>query len=754
VVDKDLHEKPEKGTGNPRGEREKGQSSAGSRRFQPGVRRKGGTTRIRRRPSADSIAGQGSWDPSRYINRELSWLEFNHRVLEEALNERHPLLERVKFLSIVSSNLDEFFMIRVAAIKEQILADVVEYSPDGRIPLQQLKAIHERVSVMLADMSSCFWDVIHPRLGEAGIRLLKTAELTPKEKKVLSTLFANEIFPVLTPLAFDPGHPFPYISNLSLNLAVVVTDKKGGERFARVKVPDVLPRLIEVPGDESSPSTFRFVWLEDMISENLGLLFPGLTVKESYVFRVTRNADIEIEEDEAGDLISSIAESLRMRRYGSVVRVGMQSDTPARIKDILIENLEITQDDVYDLKPPLGLSHLMELMKLPRPDLKDVPFTPRLLTLDEDADEIFSLIRRGDQILHHPYDSFAPVVQFIKSAVQDPNVLAIKQTLYRIGKESPLIPLLIEAAENGKQVAVLVELKARFDEENNIIWARKLERAGVHVVYGLVGLKTHAKMAMVIRKEQDGLRRYVHLGTGNYNQITARVYTDLGYMTCREDIATDVSEVFNYLTGYSKRDSYARLNVAPVNLRKKVMELIGSEIEHAKGGREARMILKMNAITDVKTIEALYEASNAGVKIDMIIRGICSLRPGIRGMSENIRVVSIVGRFLEHSRVFHFANGGNPELYLSSADLMGRNLDHRVELMFPVADPVLAESIRAEVLDTALADTIGARLLGPDAKYTHTANLNGSERVDSQAFLLQSRMKPQEPKRAVPKEAV
>ncbi len=752
--DKDIPERVDKGGTGQRTEKDRSGSPPGARRFSSSSKRKTGPAKIRRRrPSADS-AGQGSVDPSRYINRELSWLEFNHRVLEEALDERHPLLERVKFLSIVSSNLDEFFMIRVAAIKEQILADVVEYSPDGRIPLQQLKAIHERVSVMLAQMSSCFWNDLHPRLNETGIRLLKMAEMSGKDRKILSNLFANEIFPVLTPLAFDPGHPFPYISNLSLNLAVVVTDKKGNERFARVKIPDVLPRLIEIPGDEASPASFRFVWLEDLVRENLGLLFPGMAVKESYVFRVTRNADVEIEEDEAGDLISTIAESLRMRRYGSVVRVGMEVDTPSRIKDILIENLEITQDDVYDLKPPLGLSHLMELMKLPRPDLKDTPFTPKPLTLDEESEEIFGMIRRGDLILHHPYDSFAPVVQFIRSAVQDPAVLAIKQTLYRIGKESPLIPLLIEAAENGKQVAVLVELKARFDEENNIIWARKLERAGVHVVYGLVGLKTHGKMAMVIRKEQDGLKRYVHLGTGNYNQITARVYTDLGYMTCREDIAADVSEVFNYLTGYSKRDSYARLTVAPVNLRRKVMELIGREIEHAKNGREGRMILKMNALTDVKTIEALYEASNAGVKIDMVIRGICSLRPGIKGMSENITVTSIVGRFLEHSRVFYFANGGEPDLYLSSADLMGRNLDHRVELMFPVGDPELAATIKREVLDTALEDTVCARILGADGKYARVAVLNGSERLDSQAVILQSRMKPQEPKRAVPKEAV
>ena len=754
---KDEMEKQEQESQVPDGsDRDSELSSASEEKAPTRTKRKARTSRVRRRrlPSADAAVGQGSVEPSLYINRELSWLEFNHRVLEEALDERHPLLERVKFLSIVSSNLDEFFMIRVAAIKEQIMADIVEYSPDGRIALQQLKAIHERVSTMLQQMSSCFWNALHPKLAEAGIHLLKVDQLTETERKAVSVLFAREIFPVLTPLAFDPGHPFPYISNLSLNLAVVVTNQKGEERFARVKVPDVLPRLIEVPDGDSSARVFRFVWLEELIRENLSMLFPGMTVIESYAFRVSRNADIEIEEDEAGDLISTIAESLRQRRYGSVVRVGMERDMPARIKDILVENLEINQDDVYDLTPPLGLSHLMQLLKLPRPDLKDAPFNPRPLFMDDDAEDIFSVIRRGDIVLHHPYDSFMPIVQLIKAAVQDPAVLAIKQTLYRIGKESPLIPLLIEAAENGKQVAVLVELKARFDEENNIIWAKKLERAGVHVVYGLVGLKTHGKMAMVIRKEQDGLCRYVHLGTGNYNPVTARIYTDLSYLTCREDTAADVSEVFNFLTGYSRRDVFTRLSVAPLNLRTRVMELIRREIDHALNGREARMILKMNALTDVQTIESLYEASRAGVKIDLIVRGICSLRPGIKDVSENIRVISIVGRFLEHSRVFYFANGGEPEIYLSSADLMGRNLDHRVELMFPILDPGWAETIRSEVLETALRDTAHARILGSDGTYTRRSSSNGVDEFDSQAFILQSRLKPIEIKQAQPKDVV
>jgi len=694
-----------------------------------------------------------SLDPSLYINRELSWLEFNHRVLEEALDTRHPLLERAKFLSIVSSNLDEFFMIRVAAIKEQILADVVEYSPDGRIPLQQLKAVHDRVSIMFKQMSACFWEDLHPKLSAAGIELLKMNQLSPTERIALADYFAREIYPVLTPLAFDPGHPFPYISNLSLSLAVVVTTAGGEERFARVKVPDVLPRLVEVPNGGAKHQTFRFVWLEDLIAGNLGLLFPGMAVKESYAFRVTRNADIEIEEDEAEDLIRSIAESLRLRRFGSVVRVGVEVTMPARIRDILVENLEVTQDDVYPLTPPLGLSHLMALIKLPRPELKDPPHLPPSLASEDEGEDTFSLIRRGDIVLHHPYDAFSPVVQFIKSAATDPNVLAIKQTLYRIGKESPLVPLLIQAAESGKQVAVLVELKARFDEENNIIWAKQLERAGIHVVYGLVGLKTHAKLALVVRKEQDGLRRYVHLGTGNYNPVTARIYTDLSYFTCREDITTDASEVFNFLTGYSKRESYNKLIVAPVNLRERILQLMQREIDHAKDGKPAHLIFKMNALTDVEVIERLYDASRAGVNIELIVRGVCCLRPGVKGVSENIRVISIVGRFLEHSRVFWFDNGGSPELYLSSADLMGRNLDRRVELMFPIEDPAWVEIIRREVLEQALKDNVRARVLNADGTHSRVAPSNGDQLVDSQLTTLQARTKSTAAKQVVVRES-
>ncbi len=700
-----------------------------------------------------SPAGPLNLDPSLYINRELSWLAFNQRVLEEARDQRHPLLERVKFLSIVSSNLDEFFMIRVAGIKEQVLADIVEYSPDGQTPSQQLHQIHDRVARMVKEMSRCFWKDLHPRLAAEGIHLLRMGELPEADRTKLTKVFAREVYPVLTPLAFDPGHPFPYISNLSLNLAVVVSSPSGDEQFARVKVPDVLPRLFPIPNGDSYDHSFRFVWLEDLIAENLHLLFPGMSVKERFVFRVTRNADIEIQEDEAEDLIYSIEESIRQRRFGPVVRVGIEKSMPARIKRILAENLEVNPDDVYELTPPLGLGHVMALLRIPRPDLKDDVYHPPAPPPEEDAEDIFTTIRRRDIILHHPYDSFSPVVQFIKSAAEDPNVLAIKQTLYRIGKESPLIPLLVEAAENGKQVAVLVELKARFDEENNIEWAKQLERAGVHVVYGLVGLKTHAKMALVVRKEHDGLRRYVHLGTGNYNPVTARIYTDLSFMTCRPDITEDAAEVFNSLTGYSRRAAYTRLAVAPVTLRERVVALIDREIGHARNGRSGRMILKMNALTDVAMIGKLYEASKAGVRIELVIRGICSLRPGLKGISESVRVVSVVGRYLEHSRVFWFANDSKPELYLSSADLMGRNLDRRVELMFPIDDADAAEHIRRETLEAPLADTIRGRLLNPDGSYSTRASEESPSIYDSQQTIMRSRTSQVHHRNPIPREA-
>jgi len=716
--------------------------------------RAAGDTTVRRSSGRDrQSSAKHTLDPSLYINRELSWLEFNQRVLDEAGDPRHPLLERVKFLSIVSTNLDEFFMIRVAAIKEQILADIAEYSPDGRTPLEQMKAIHDRVEAMVQEMSACFWEHLHPQLAAEGIHLMKMGELPQEERQALADYFAREIFPVLTPLAFDPGHPFPYISNLSLSLAVVVRTPKGEERFARVKVPDVLPRLIPLPGGLSDPQNVRFVWLEDLITNNLGMLFPGMEISEAHPFRVTRNADIEIQEDEAEDLIRSIEESIRMRRFGSVVRVAVEKAMPQRIRDIIIENLEVRPEEVYTITPPMGMGHLMTLLKIPRPDLKDSPHHPATMGTDEEMEDLFGLIRRGDLVLHHPYDSFTPVVQFLKAAARDPAVLAIKQTLYRIGKESPLIPLFIEAAENGKQVAVLVELKARFDEENNIIWAKQLERAGVHVVYGLVGLKTHAKIALVVRKEGEGLRRYIHLGTGNYNPVTARIYTDLSLFTCREEIANDVTEVFNFLTGYSKRENYSKLAVAPISLRGRITALIDREITHAREGREAQLVFKMNSLTDTDIMQKLYEASRAGVRVDLIVRGVCCLRPGVPGVSENIRVLSIVGRFLEHTRVYYCLNGGSSELYLSSADLMGRNLDRRIELLFPVESPPLSAIIKEEVLDTALCDTARARRLTSDGSYVRLSPEEGKEPLDSQLVPILTRTARAKAPRPVPREA-
>lgn len=736
---------------NPTGEREQAAAAGAgpeARIRAPRARRK------KRTPLKEQAVGTlPALDSSLYINRELSWLEFNQRVLEEARDTRHPILERAKFLSIVSSNLDEFFMIRVAAIKDQISAGVSDLSPDGHTPVQQLNAIHDRVSTMLTEMTTCFWQELHPQLAAAGIHLLPMHEITAAEHAAMHAYFAREVFPVLTPLAFDPGHPFPYISNLSLSLAVVVGGPQGEERFARVKVPDVLPRLIPLPAADGAPGAERFVWMEDLIADNLSMLFPGMTVKESYAFRVTRNADIEIQEDEADDLLASIEESIRLRRYGPVVRMGVDRSMPARIREILAENLEASTTDVYEITPPLGLSHLMQLLRVARPDLKDAPYHPAQLSADDETDDMFAIVRRGDVLLHHPYDSFAPVVQFIRNAAADPAVLAIKQTLYRIGKESPLVPLLIQAAESGKQVAVLVELKARFDEENNIGWAKQLERAGVHVVYGLVGLKTHAKMALVVRKEGEGLRRYVHLGTGNYNPVTARIYTDYSYFTCREQITADATEVFNYLTGYSRRDGYSKLSVAPVNLRETMTRLIEREMQHARSGKRGHVILKMNSLTDTPMIELLYAASQAGVTVELIVRGICCLRPGVKGISENIRVISIVGRFLEHSRVFWFAHDGHPELLLSSADMMGRNLNRRVELMFPVEDPALIARVKAETLDAALADRTRARLLGPDGLYTRIPPAHGADGADCQMALVRARSQQPRPILIVPREA-
>ncbi len=699
-----------------------------------------------------------------YINRDLSWLEFNRRVLEEALRpDLHPLLERVKFLAIFHANLDEFFMIRVSGLKQQVLAGTVELPPDGMTPSEQLTAIRDRLLPMVKQGIECWQKDLKPKLRKAGIRIRSYDELTAAERTWLTEYFLREVFPVLTPLVFDPGHPFPHISNLSLNLAVKLLDPAEGDvHYGRIKVPSTLPRMVELPashaksgpakktpvpqtnGDDPGGSVDHapqrdFVWMEQIVAANLAYLYPGAEIVEAYAFRVTRDADLEIQEDEADDLLRTIEAGIRQRRFGPVVRLEIDRSMPPHMRGLLMQNLGVAGQDVYEVDEPLGMSTLMALMEIDRYDLKDRAFVPHMPAVLTGKDSIFSAIRRNDILLHHPYDSFTPVVDFVKRAADDPKVLAIKQTLYRAGSNSPIVEALMRARENNKQVAVLVELKARFDEENNIVWARALERAGVHVVYGLLGLKTHAKVALVVRREPDGLRRYVHLGTGNYNASTSRVYTDLGLFTCKPEIGADVSELFNFLTGYSKQRHYRKLLVAPVNLRNSIANLIRREIVHKKAGRPARLVFKMNALTDPQMVRLLYEASQAGVEIDLIIRGICCLRPGVPGISETIRVTSIVGRFLEHSRVFYFANGGAEEIYLGSADLMERNLDRRVEILFPILDPAITQTLRDEILGTYQADNVKARYLRPDGSYAWLTP-GDAPVLDSQHRLLDARI--------------
>ncbi|MBC8042509.1 MAG: polyphosphate kinase 1 [Rhizobacter sp.] len=685
-----------------------------------------------------------------YINRELSWLEFNQRVLEEAGSESHRLLERLKFVAIFHSNLDEFFMIRVAGLEEQYRAGFGELTIDGLSPKQQLAEIRKRIKLQLEQVHHlCYADIL-PKLHAAGVRILGYEQFTQAQQHKLAKFFDEQIFPVLTPLAIDTGHPFPYVSNLSLSLVVQLkiageTNGDSGLRFARVKVPDVLPRLCQVDeicGDDDGPETVSYVWLEDIIAHNLAKLFPDMEILETHPFRLTRNADIEIEEDEASDLLETIEKGIRQRRYGAVVRLEITATMPEHIKQMLMENLEITGHHVYTSKSALGLSSLMTLMEVPMSALKDIPFVPHNPFENGENEDLFTQIRQHDILLNHPYDSFEPVIDFIGKAARDPGVLAIKQTLYRVGKNSPIVQALIEAAENGKQVAVLLELKARFDEENNITWAKALEKVGVHVVYGLVGLKTHAKISLVVRREPGGLKRYVHLGTGNYNTASAKVYTDYGLFTCNEEIGADASELFNFLTGYSKQKSYRRLIVAPLNIRSQMLAFISREtLRHQSSGAagDGRIVMKMNALVDPDIIGALYEASQAGVKIDLIIRGICALRPGLKGLSETIRVISIVGRFLEHSRVFYFHNGGAEEMYLGSADMMQRNLDRRVEILFPLLDAGLKAQVK-ESLEIMLRDTVKSRTLQPSGIYTPTV-IDGGETIDSQTYFLNAKRK-------------
>ena len=694
------------------------------------------TTEPMEEPAASAVPLD---DPALYLNRELSWLAFNERVLGEARDEAHPLLERVKFVAITHSNLDEWYMVRVSGFQQQVDAGITEMSPDGLTPSQQLALIRSHVAPMLRDAAALFEDELKPLLAAAGVHILNHDQLPRGQQRAMREYFENEIFPVLTPLAVGPGHPFPHISNLSLNLAVVVRDPQLGERFARMKVPGVLPRLIPCPPAEGEgDGGQRFVWLEEVIAANLDALFPGLQVLESHPFRVTRDADIEIKEDDASDLLETVEEGLRQRQFGDVCRLEICDDMPERLRDLLVDNLLLDPADVYALNGPLGLSDVMALMKLDRPDLKDPPFVPGVPAEIADADgAMLDVIGRQDLLLHHPYDSFRPIVDFVDTGTKDSNVLAIKQTLYRVGSNSPIVKALAEARDDDTQVAVLVELKARFDEENNIEWARALENSGVHVVYGLVGLKTHCKLALLVHKERDGrLRRYVHLGTGNYNPATARIYTDLSLFSARPELGADASELFNLLTGYSRQRRYRKLLVAPVNMRERLMEMIAREAEHARRGRPARLILKTNTLSDEPIIRALYAAAQAGVKIDLIVRGVCCLRPGVVGVSENVRVISVVGRFLEHSRIYYFRNGGKEEIFIGSADLMRRNLDRRVEVLFPLEDPALKRHVRDDMLEMYLRDTVNAHQLLPDGQYIRVQPVPGEEPFDVQDWFL------------------
>ncbi len=619
--------------------------------------------------------------PEFYINRELSLLDFQKRVLEEAADPTNPLLERVKFLSIFGSNMDEFFMVRVAGLWQQIDNNKPEVSLDGKGPSEQLEAIRQSVNGLMEESYGLWRNHLMPALSKSCIRILELNELSPQQKTFLDEYFRRVVYPVLTPLAVDPSRPFPHISNLSLNVAAVVTNEDGLERFARIKVPDSLPQLVPVPGESGETC---FVWLERVITDNLILLFPDMQILDANLFHVTRDAELAIQEVETDDLLESIQEAVWRRRFRDAVRLQVDRGMNQKLVDLLTANLELTHEDVYRIDGPIALSRVRALLALDRPALKDKPFTPSIPAGFTFAgkSEIFSMIQQSDILVHHPYESFQPVVDFLRVAARDPDVLAIKMTLYRTGSRSPIVEALLDAIQHGKQVAALVELKARFDEESNIEWAEKLEEQGVHVVYGLLGLKVHCKVALVVRREGDQIRRYVHLGTGNYNATTARLYTDLGLFTCDEEIGEDVTDLFNHLTGYSAKTSYRKLLVAPHSLRQGLERLIQREVDRQKQHGDGHMILKMNALEDQGLIEALYTASMAGVKIDAIVRGGCSLRPGVPGLSENIRVKSIIGRFLEHSRIYYFFNGGREEVYLGSADFMPRNLTRRVETLF------------------------------------------------------------------------
>jgi len=676
---------------------------------------------------------------SPFINREISWIRFHKRILEEAQDPNHPLLERVKFLAICGSNLDEFFMVRVSGLKRQLKKGALEAPPDGLTPLEQLEAINQGLLPMLDAHGELWYDDILPKLKAAGITIHRVRDLDAEKRHGLRDYFERMIFPALTPLALDFNQPFPFISNLSINLAVSVKHPQRGDRYARVKVPlDLFPRFVPIPG--SSPGrTQDFVLLEDLVADNLDLLFPGMKVKNAHLFRITRDADIEITTDEAEDLLTAIEESVETRRVGSPIRLEVDQDMPEKLVDLFATKLGLHPLMVFRSHAPLSMVGFWDLLSLNRPDLKDPPFLPYVPADLAPEKSVMAAVEHRDRLFYHPYDSFVPLVTFLKQAANDPQVLAIKITLYRIDKHSPVIDVLMEARENGKAVAAVVELKARFDEENNIVWARALENAGVHVVYGLMDLKVHAKLLLVVRKKGDSIVRYSHMSSGNYNAQTARIYGDIGYLTDDPDIGADVADLFNYLTGYSHKDSYRKLLVAPVTLKNEMIARIDREAERQREHGDGYLAFKLNGLLDPDVIQALYRASQDGVRIDLNVRGLCALRPGVKGLSDNIKVSSIVGRFLEHARIYYFRNGGEEEVFLGSSDMMPRNLKRRVEALVPVLDEGYRRVLVDEILPIHLRDNVRSRDMLPDGTYVRRKVAKGEERVDSQDWLIRNR---------------
>lgn len=682
-------------------------------------------------------------DPSLYINRELSWIRFNQHVLDEAKDPSHPLLERIKFLAIFSNNLDEFFMVRVSGLHHQLAEGVLKLPPDGLTTMELLERIHSDLIPLLEEQTRIWLLEIIPQLAKSGIIIHNLLNLEEKRRKRLRKYFYREIFPVLTPLAFDKSHPFPFISNLALNLAVIL--KRPGthdELFARIKIPNTLfPRLIELPPDpekKEQTGTLEFIFLEDLIADNLDLLFPGMEIVTAYPFRVTRDADIEIEEDEADDLLSAVEQSISKRWIGTPVRIEIGIDMNPAISEMMGAKLAKYPHMFYRVSGPVGMADLFCLLNINRPDLKDIPFAQSIPgVLGNDVD-IFRAIKQRDIILFHPYESFEPVIELLRKAAQDPDVLAIKMTLYRTGTNSPIVQALLDAREQGKAVSVLVELKARFDEENNIGWARALEQAGAHVVFGIMGLKVHAKLCLIVRKEKAGIVRYVHMSSGNYNAATAKIYTDIGLLTANEEISSDVSHLFNVLTGYSQYSSYHHLLVAPGGVKTGIISLIEGEIKRQQEHCDGKLIFKLNALQDEGVIRSLYQASQEGVQIHLQIRGICCLRPGIEGISDNITVTTIVGRFLEHTRIFYFHNGGDPIVLMGSSDLMPRNLKRRIEVLFPILDPGIRNEIIETILPVHLHDTIKRRVLRADGTYERIQKDQNSP-VSAQEWLIENR---------------